>query len=174
MRQWIVGAALLVAAPVQAQYQERPNNDKPPIEIELDAIAPMMLLDERALPEGLLITAEFPRDVWLAARDCLRAQGVRVVTTEPPKLLIVPIVRTFRIRDMTLDSLEYLNKPGVGGANFSAPTTAYSLVRSDRIVVVERYRENPFVLRHEALHFMLWRSLKIIYHDEKYFPACNW
>ena len=43
---------------------------------------------------------------------------------------------------MTLDSLDYASDSTFAGTHFSAPTVAYSLVRSNAVLVVERYREN--------------------------------
>ena len=55
----------------------------------------------------------------------------------------------------------------------SAPTVAYSLVRSNALLVVERYRENVPVLRHEALHFIIWRAFKRYGHPEEFFMPCD-
>jgi hypothetical protein len=55
----------------------------------------------------------------------------------------------------------------------SAPTVAYSLVRSNALLVVERYRENVPVLRHEALGFVIWRAFKRYGHPEEFFMPCD-
>jgi hypothetical protein len=62
-------------------------------------------------------------DEWLGVRRMFSASGMRV-------------------RDMTLDSLNYASDSTFAGTHFSAPTVAYSLVRSNALLVVERYRAN--------------------------------
>jgi len=88
-------------------------------------------------------------------------------------MLVVPVARTMRVRDMTLDSLNYASDSTFAGTHFSAPTVAYSLVRSNALLVVERYRANVPVLRHEALHFIIWRSLRLYGHPEEFFMPCD-
>jgi hypothetical protein len=49
----------------------------------------------------------------------------------------------------------------------------FSLVRSNALLVVERYRENVPVLRHEALHFIIWRAFKRYGHPDEFFMPCD-
>ena len=166
---------LLLPSLVSAQ-SEALVYDRPMADMLGSATLPMMLIDENTLAGGLYVVMPFPARPWEEAKGCVKAlSGSRAVAAvgEPPQMLVVPVARTIRVRDMTLDSLDYASDSTVSGTRFSAPTVAYSLVRSNALLVVERYRENLPVLRHEALHFILWRSLKLYGHPEKFFMPCD-
>ena len=152
----------LASAQVEALVYDRPMAD-----MLGSATLPMMLIDESTLPSGLFDTVPFPGEPWEEAKACVaKVSGSRGSVGEPPSILVVPVARTLRVRDMTLDSLNH-------ESHFSAPTVAYSLVRSNALVVVERYRGNLPLLRHEAIHFILWRLLKLYGHPDEYFMPCD-
>ena len=161
----------LVSAQAEALVYDRPMAD-----MLGSAALPMMVIDENTLAGGLFVTVPFPVKPWNEAKACVEGLSKDVALPpvgEPPQLLVVPGARTIRVRDMTLDSLEYASDSTFAGTHFSAPSVAYSLVRSNALVVVERYRENVPVLRHEALHFIIWRALKLYGHPEEFFMPCD-
>jgi hypothetical protein len=166
---------LLLSSLVSAQT-EALVYDRPMVDMVGPATLPMMLIDENTLAGGLFVTMPFPDKPWEEAKACVEALSKRLALApigEAPPILVVPVARTIRVRDMTLDSLDYASDSTFTGTHFSAPTVAYSLVRSNALLVVERYRENVPVLRHEALHFIIWRSLKLYGHPEKFFMPCD-
>lgn len=141
--------------------------DRPMADMLGSAALPMMLIDENTLTGGLFETAPFPTKPWQEAKDCVAKLSKSLgAVGDPPSILLVPGARTLRVRDMTLDSLNH-------SSQFSAPTIAYSLVRSNAVVIVERYRTNLPILRHEAVHFILWRLLKLYGHPDEYFMPCD-
>jgi hypothetical protein len=166
---------LLLPSLVSAQT-EALVYDRPPVDMLGSTTLPMMLIDENTLAGGLFVMTPFPVKPWEQAKACVeaRSKGFALAPIgEAPAMLVVPVARTIRVRDMTLDSLDSVSDSTFGGTHFSAPTVAYSLVRSNAVLVVERYRENVPVLRHEALHFILWRALKLYGHPEKFFMPCD-
>jgi hypothetical protein len=166
---------LLLPSLVSAQT-EALVYDRPMVDLLGSATLPMMLIDENTLAGGLFVTMPFPIKPWEEAKACVEAlsKGFALAPIgEAPPMLVVPVARTIRVRDMTLDSLDYASDSTFAGTHFSAPTVAYSLVRANALLVVERYRENVPVLRHEALHFIIWRSLKLYGHPEKHYMPCD-
>jgi hypothetical protein len=172
----LAGILLLLLPSLALAQSEALVYDRPMVDMLGSTTLPMMLIDENTLAGGLFVTTPFPVKPWEEAKACVEALSKRVALApigEPPPILVVPVARTIRVRDMTLDSLDYASDSTFGGTHFSAPTVAYSLVRSNALLVVERYRENVPVLRHEALHFILWRSLRLYGHPEKFFMPCD-
>ena len=172
-----LAALLLLLLPCLVSAQtEALVYDRPMVDMLGSTTLPMMLIDENRLASGLFVTMPFPVKPWEEAKACVEAlsKGFALAPIgEAPPMLVVPVARTIRVRDMTLDSLDYASNSTFAGTHFSTPTVAYSLVRSNALVVVERYRENVPVLRHEALHFTLWRSLKLYGHPEEFFMPCD-
>ena len=117
----------------------------------------------------------FPKKPWEEAKACVERLSMPPshLSGKPPSMLVVPVARTIRVRDMTLDSLNHASDSTFSGTRFSAPTVAYSLVRSNALLGGGAVSGNVPVLRHEALHFILWRSLKLYGHPEKFFMPCD-
>lgn len=136
---------------------------------------PMGMIDEAALAPQLYARRQFPPELWAQEKACLVGLGKRVdLVGLPPEILVVPAVRTIRVHDLTVDSLFYANDSTFTGVVWQAPTVAVSLVRSNFIVITAQYQANQYVLRHEALHFMLWRErLAPLGHPEAYFRPCD-
>jgi hypothetical protein len=172
----LAGVLLLLLPSLAHAQSEALVYDRPMADMLGSTTLPMMLIDENTLAGGLFVTRPFPVKPWEEAKACVEALSkglARAPVGEAPPILVVPVARTIRVRDMTLDSLDYASDSTFGGTHFSAPTVAYSLVRSNALLVVERYRENVPVLRHEALHFILWRSLGLYGHPERFFMPCD-
>jgi hypothetical protein len=170
-----LAALLLLLFPSLALAQAEPLvYDRPMPDMLGSTTLPMMVIDENTLAGGLFVRMPFPEKPWEEAKACVaRLSTLPIPLGEAPTMLVVPVARTMRVRDMTLDSLNYAADSTFAGTHFSAPTVAYSLVRSNALLVVERYRANVPLLRHEALHFILWRSLKLYGHPEKFFMPCD-
>ena len=172
-----LAALLLLLLPCLVSAQtEALVYDRPMVDMLGSTTLPMMLIDENRLAGGPFVTMPFPDKPWEEAKACVEALSKGFVPApvgDAPRMLVVPVARTIRVRDMTLDSLDYASDSTFTGTHFSAPTVAYSLVRSNALVVVERYRENVPVLRHEALHFILWRTLQLYGHPEEFFMPCD-
>ena len=170
------GVLLLLIPSLALAQGEALVYDRPMADMLGSMTLPMMLIDENTLAGGLFVTMPFPVKPWREAKACVeglfKGRALAPIGEAPP-ILVVPAARTIRVRDMTLDSLDAASDSTFGGTHFSTPTVAYSLVRSNALLVVERYRENVPVLRHEALHFILWRSLKLYGHPEKFFMPCD-
>ena len=164
----LVALFLLLLHSVASAQAEALVYDRPMADMPGSATLPMMLIDENTLTGGLFETALFPTKPWEEAKACVAKVSKSLeFVGEPPSILVVPVARTLRVRDMTLDSLNHASM------QFSAPTVAYSLVRSNALVVVERYRANLPILRHEAIHFIIWRLLRLYGHPEEYFMPCD-
>lgn len=141
--------------------------------------APMMLIDERELEAQLYQTLPFPAKAWNEAVRCVatvaEARGLKLKLPigDPPPMLIVPVARTIRVVDMTLDSLLYAEDSVRVESHYLSPTIAYALVHTNAVLVVERYQANIPVLRHEAIHFIIWRSLQMYGHPDEFFYPCD-
>ena len=170
-----LAALLLLLLPSLASAQAEPLVYDRPIAAMLgSATLPMMVIDENTLAGGLFVRMPFPEEPWAEAKACVERLSPRHAPIgEAPSMLVVPVARTIRVRDMTLDSLNAASDSTFAGTHFSAPTVAYSLVRSNALLVVERYQANVPLLRHEALHFILWRSLRLYGHPDKFFMPCD-
>jgi hypothetical protein len=130
-------------------------------------VYPIMEIDEEILHPSDFPMVTFPNAVWEEARACFIEQlkhqpdASRLIAdalrAQKPDLRIVPGAHTIRLRDMTLDSLlairdtEYLSR-------FQNPTPAYALVRENLVLVVSQWSGFTGVLRHEALHSLLWQT----------------
>jgi hypothetical protein len=170
-----LAALLFLLVPSLASAQAEPLvYDRPIADMLGSATLPMMVIDENTLAGGLFVRMPFPEKPWEEAKACVEGLSMLLAPIgEAPSMLVVPVARTMRVRDMTLDSLNYASDSTFAGTHFSAPTVAYSLVRSNALLVVERYRANVPVLRHEALHFIIWRSLRLYGHPEEFFMPCD-
>ena len=135
----------------------------------------MLLIDERALDPERYARVPFPKMYWEEMRACLFKQGV--VTDKvgtPPDILVIPNVRTFRVHDQTTDSLMYAADSTFVGEVWSGPTVGYSLVKTGVILAAYRFQKNKYLLRHEALHFLLWRQKRTPGgHPKEYFGPCD-
>jgi hypothetical protein len=172
----IAALSLLLLPSMVAAQTEALVYDRPMVDMLGSTTLPMMLIDENTLAGGLFVTLPFPVKPWEEAKACVQARSTGMAlgpVGEVPRMLVVPVARTIRVRDLTLDSLDSASDSSFGGTHFSAPTVAYSLVRSNALLVVERYQENVPLLRHEALHFILWRSLRLYGHPEEFFMPCD-
>jgi hypothetical protein len=136
---------------------------------------PMLFVDEENLGGSRLTLSPFPEDAWREAASCLVEQGVTLPTPlHMPWLAVVPMARTIRVRDLTKDSLLVAehDTSGVLG-RFQAPTIAYALLHSNIVLVTESGSRHHSTLRHEALHFILWRARSIYGHPMEFFTPCD-
>ena len=136
---------------------------------------PQMLIDESSLVPERFQRVPFPAKLWAQEKACLAGLGKNTNRVgAPPDILVIPSVRTIRVRDMTVDSMLYAEDSTFAGEHWSSPTIGYSLVRSNVILMIAPVADNPYVLRHEALHFMLWRQgLVPLGHPKEYFLPCD-
>ncbi len=139
---------------------------------------PMLYVDEGTATTAFTETMPFLPRAWDEALTCLADQGVvgYIGNAElaPPEMRIVPsAARTIRVRDELLDSLNYAEDSTFVGSRFSAPTIAYALIRSKAVLVADRYKANVPLLRHEAIHFIVWESTREYGHPPKYFDPCD-
>lgn len=133
---------------------------------------PLLAIDEGTMNPAAFKVQVFPLKPWNEAQACLALQGVPIDTMPLPALLVVPpIVNSIRLTDVTGDSLNH------GSQGFSAPTVGYTFVHSNAIVIVARYEAHDTLLRHEAIHKILWDTLRLFGHtveiNEKYFRPCD-
>lgn len=162
-----VALALSLCFSTMSVAAQSTNETRPVMELYVSRDAPLVEVSEYRLDTTAFERDVFPERPWREARACLLGLGVPVSVLElkPPPVLVVK-AHIIRVRDMTLDSLSGRE---LGGS----PTVAYALVRTHALVVVERYRENVPVLRHEALHFLLWHALKRYGHPDEVFGPCD-
>lgn len=156
------------AAPAVHLYDGRPSFATTGVET-----MPQMSIDEQSLQPERFASLPFPPVIWSEMKACAAAHGYDVSEAgEAPRIVVVPAARTIRVNDMTLDSLMYAEDSTFVGERWTT-TIAYSLVRSRVIVLVDSYQANRFVLRHEALHFILWRSAKVLAHPRDLYEPCD-
>jgi hypothetical protein len=167
--------ALLAAAPLQAQTGLLSPLSAPGFPIHqrpgIDLDGPVAMIDEDSLQPMTQI--EYPARAWLEAEFCLEQQGVPVdfQAPQPPLFVVDSLAAAIRVHDITLDSLD-------GPSGFSYPTDAYTLAHSGRVIVVKRYAHNIPLLRHEAIHWILWhakwsRQGETYGHPPEYFIPCD-
>jgi len=134
---------------------------------------PMMLIDEEQL--GPMTTDTFPQLPWLEATRCLSSIGWEIPSDlRRPGLVVVPFARTFRVHDVTRDSLlAAVGDTSVELGRFTAPTIGYALLHSNVVLVTEKGSRLTSTLRHEALHFILWRLGSIYGHPTEFFDPCD-
>lgn len=170
-------ATLLALAPVivQAQAPRIPlENGRPAFATMGRETMPMMWIDEAALALDRFERIPFPAARWAEEKACLARLGARVDKVgAPPDIVVIPAVRTFRVHDMTIDSIIRADDSTWTGEFWDHPTIGYSLVRTGVILMAATYRANPYVLRHEALHFMLWRQYRKLAHPKEFFEPCD-
>jgi hypothetical protein len=135
---------------------------------------PQMLIDEAALGEYRFDSFVLPIRYWTEMVECVDALGYDVTAVGmPPRVLVAPAVRTIRVHDMTIDSLNYAGDSTHMGEEWSAPTIGFAMVRSNVVIVTEEYRINKYLLRHEALHHIMWRIERQLNHDPLVFLPCG-
>lgn len=174
-------AILLVGIPQLAACQSKiPQRfDRPSFATTGKETMPMMLVDEAALAPERFEHHAYPFAQWIEEKGCLaNLTGLSPAEMEkvgqPPELLVIPAVRTIRVHSLTVDSLLYADDSTHSGETWEPPTVAVALIHSNFIVITEEYRLNPYVLRHEALHFMLWRlGLAPLGHPREFFEPCD-
>lgn len=142
---------------------------------------PMVMIDGYRINLQEYPTITFPEEPWQEAKACLVAQGVAVPPdAAKPALRVVPLAHTIQISDPTLDSLIGLTDTTRVLGRFQGPTPAYTLVRENTVLVVSGWTGNRGLLRHEALHSLLWQSgspedRRASYgHPARYFQPCDW
>jgi len=130
------------------------------------------MIDEAALPA--MDSIEYSPRPWLEALQCLAENGVPVDSSAgPPPLYVVDsTMKRIQVRDLTLDSLDHRER------GFSDPTEAYTLQHTHRVIVVARYAHNIPLLRHEAIHWILWhakwdRQDETFGHPPEWFGPCD-
>lgn len=165
-------------APVAASAQvvERLQFGRPDFDISGLGVMPMLFIDEAALQPERYQRIPFPKVYWDEMRTCLFKQGIATTDVgEPPDILVVPpLIKTFRVHDLTTDSVFYAVDSTFTGEVWSPPTVGYSLVKSNLILAAWRFHKNKYMMRHEALHFLLWRQKRIPGgHPPKYFGPCD-
>ena len=176
MKSFILATLLLVVpALAQAQGATPPRMNRPSFAQTGKETMPMMLVDEAALGSQRFTHLAYPMHLWEQEKTCLTRLGVKPRNIgAPPVILVIPAARTIRVHDMTVDSMAYAEDSTFMGEVWPKPTVAYALVRSNFILVTEEYQKNPYVLRHEALHFMLWRlKLAPLGHPKEFFEPCD-
>lgn len=167
----------LFAVPARAQNglytpEATPGFDtyaRPPIEQD----GPTAMIDEYA-PLPPMTQIEYSARAWLEAKQCLAKNAVPFdpEMAPPPLFVVDSSARRLAVRDFTLDSLD---KKANG---FSQVTEAYTMQHSHRVVVVARYAHNIPLLRHEAIHWILWhaswdRQDETFGHPPEWFGPCD-
>lgn len=177
MRSHIILALALLPASLAAQAAPALEMGRPVFATSGVETMPMMLIDESAMTPERFERHAFPLKLWGQEMRCLHdSLGIKDVSGVglPPTIVVIPAVRTIRVRQLTVDSMLYAEDSTYAGQHWDSPTVATAIIRSNFIVVTEPYRANPYVLRHEALHFMLWRlKLVPLGHPRKYFGPCD-
>lgn len=142
---------------------------RPPIE----QTGPTVMIDEYA-PLPSMTEIEYSPRPWLEAKQCLAENGVPFdPNMDPPPLFVVDSTALrLAVRDFTLDSLDHKDN------GFSQVTEAYTMQHSHRVVVVARYAHNIPLLRHEAIHWILWhaswnRQNETFGHPPEWFVPCD-
>lgn len=144
---------------------------------------PLMMIDEAALEPNAFVGLPYPKQYWEQEKSCLATllagnADVSIDTSkagDPPEILVVPAARTFRVHSTTVDSLLYADDSTFKGEHWEPPTIGYALIAENAILVTEPYILNPYVLRHEALHFLLWRlNLAKLGHPKEFFGPCDY
>ncbi len=175
MKRWLLALLLAVTAPLAAQ-KPAPESllmSRPGFAVMGQGVFPMMMVDEGNLRLERLERIQFPRKYWDEMQVCLAKLGKAKPAGEPPAVYLIPVAQTFRVHDLTLDSLMYAGDSTFKGIVVGPPTIGYSLIHTNVIILAERYRANKYVLRHEALHFLLWRNGVILGHPVEYFGPCD-
>ncbi len=145
-------------------------------------IFPMMYIDESVVGLATFESQAFPQEPFEEALACLEAAGAPIVLhrPRPPQLWIVPTAHTLRVVDMTLDSLVALRDTTALLGRFQNPVQAYTLVRSGVVLATTRAASNRGILRHEAIHWLLWYAVPVekradlYWHPPQYFRRCDW
>ena len=174
MRSHIILLLALLPAPLAAQVQLEMG--RPNFATSGREVMPMMLIDEAVLPAQRFVQLSFPRKYWEQEKACLANLLGKPVgdVGVPPTILVAPAVRTIRVRQMALDSMMYAADSTFAGEHWDPPTIGEALIHSNIIFVTETFQANPYVLRHEALHFLLWRlKLAPLGHPVEFFGPCD-
>jgi hypothetical protein len=178
MRTLVLAVVVLFPSLAGAQevaYTPAPLIDSRPQAAVMKSPFPMTMIDEGVFRRGWDLS--YPKLPWNQAMTCLAHMGVPMSKMgSAPSITVVPYVQTFRVRDLTLDSLLMENDTTAMPGAFSAPAIGYTLLRSNVVLVTEPYRENTIMLRHEAIHVILWRVLRLYGHVPQtvpYFMKCD-
>ncbi len=165
---------LLFGSELHAQTVAPPHMGRPSFAVAGRETMPQMLLDEGALSAERYERIPLPPEIWAEMKRCAAKEGFRVrKDLAPPEVLVVPVARTIRVHDLTLDSLLYVEDTSFAGEQWSPPTVGYALVQSNIILVTAPYRDNKYLLRHEALHFIAWHARKILGHPARIYEPCD-
>lgn len=165
---------LLFATPLAAQVELPLQMDRPNFATTGREAMPQMLIDEGSLFTGVFRVLPYPAKYWEQEKACVAATlGRRIADVgAPPSILVIPAVRTIRVRQFVLDSMLYAE--GKIGEYWDAPTIAVAMIHSNYIIITAPFQANPYVLRHEALHFILWRlRLAPLGHPKEFFGPCD-
>jgi hypothetical protein len=129
---------------------------------------PMLYVDEAELAPATFTTLTYPAAPWNDARACLVTMGYKVPQVRTPDLVVIPKgIATFRTGDMLRDSLF------PDATHWTSPTIGYALIKTHRVLIADRYKDSFKVLRHEALHILLWAADRTYGHPEKVFIMCD-
>ena len=133
------------------------------------SLYPMLMINEADLNPAAFERVEYPAAPWNDARTCLEEMGHKVPKMPLPELLVVPnFVQSFRVAEILRDSL------GIFGTGFSAPTIAYALSHSHRVLILEHDRNSYRTLRHEAIHLLAWKAARMYGHPGEVFIRCDY
>jgi hypothetical protein len=167
----------LAVSPLAAQQPEPQQvSSRPAFATSGVETMPMMLIDEAALSPARFKQLPYPQFYWEQEKACLSSLLGKDVPDvgAPPTIIVIPAVRTIRVHQMVLDSMAYASDSTFKGEIWDPPTIAEAVINSNFIVVTEPFQANPYVLRHEALHFLLWRlKLAPLGHPKEYFEPCD-
>ena len=173
---FLLPLSLLLPAVLAAQQPEAGlRYERPTFATGGKETMPQMLIDEQILSAERFARIPFPMQQWTQEMACLMEHGLPVDKVgTPPDIIVIPGARTIKVNDLTADSMAYAEDSTFMGEAWSPVTIAYALIKSNVIVMVSEWRANPYVLRHEALHFMLWREgLAHLGHPPEFFNACD-
>lgn len=139
---------------------------RPPIRLVIPQ--PIVYVDEQHLSLTPHYVADFPEDVWLSVGNCLVKRGLHLdmewvrAKVLRPRLIIVQRAAGIVVHDLTADSL--FNR-----RTLSEIAIGYSLVGAHAIVIIESRAREETLLRHEAIHFYLWGTIRIADHPPHFF-----
>lgn len=177
MRRLLLALILTTTSPLSAQVVEQLQFGRPNFATAGRETFPMLLIEEAALGPNRYARIPFPKVYWDEMRTCLFKNGLVTnadsVGTPPDILIIPPGVRTFRVHDLITDSLAYAEDSTHLGEIWGPPTVGYALIQSNFILAAYRFHKNKYMMRHEALHFLLWRQKRMYGHPIEFFGPCD-
>lgn len=175
MKHFALLAILALPLQLAAQSPEPLQMGRPTFATSGREMMPQMLIDEATITVDRFAQQAYPPALWAQEKSCLAGLGIDVRKAgAPPTVIVIPAVRTIRVRQITLDSMWYAQDSTFAGEHWDPPTIAEAVIHSNFIVVTAPFRLNPYVLRHEALHFLLWRlKLAPLGHPVEFFGPCD-